>query len=554
MPTEHIKYTDNLRQGTDKLNTAIDAANAAETLMDTGILIIQEKTDEAVAIATDAAANADDKATMANQAATDANAAVTVVNDLVERVEGWEFLGEYNPTAAYVKNNSVRFNGASYIAILDTAGNMPTNLTYWSLIAQRGVDGTGAVASVEGNSPDVNGDVKIPAMATKQELQVIKDDAAMHRAESAMVTKSKRHISTSSSVVKPLITFIDDDGRDECFTYLKPLMDAKGFRACSAIISDSVGKTDYMSLGQIKGLRDSGWEIMSHSKTHPRLGDMSADMSYEELIDSYDYLKDNGIEVDGFVYPYGNQNAAVRTQTKEIYDYAFAGWGQNATPLQTTFIKRIVLGEDENLTLNNFKYRVDEAIQNKYWLVFCFHIAATSLAQRQILSELLDYIATKSGEVEVVTAREAINTFGNVYDSWNEETGEHFLIGSDNKQYASKPIINSLPLPADFTSGYIRYEKGANNLVLININLTKTANFSANSSIILGSMPVGFRPMFQPAPQKSFASDNGGSMVTSDIWAVLADGINIKLLATPTHTGNARNVITQLMYYAKPGE
>ncbi|MBO1515610.1 hypothetical protein, partial [Metabacillus bambusae] len=31
MPTEHIKYTDVLKQGTDKLNSAIDQANKAET-------------------------------------------------------------------------------------------------------------------------------------------------------------------------------------------------------------------------------------------------------------------------------------------------------------------------------------------------------------------------------------------------------------------------------------------------------------------------------------------------------------------------------------------
>jgi len=187
MPTEHIKYTDSLRQGTDKLNaaidlsnTAVDVADNAVTLMNEGIATIAVKTDEAIAIATVAAENADGKAEEANQAATNANAVVTVVSDLVEQVEGWEFLGEYNPSVTYMKNNSVRFNGSMYIAIADSTGNPPTNAAYWGLIAQRGVDGSGAVSSVEGELPDINGDVKLPTLATKQELQTVDIKLSSH--------------------------------------------------------------------------------------------------------------------------------------------------------------------------------------------------------------------------------------------------------------------------------------------------------------------------------------------------------------------------------------
>lgn len=50
----------------------------------------------------------------------------------------------YNPATAYVVNDVVYYNGSSYINILASTGIVPTNTTYWSLVAQKGIDGTGS--------------------------------------------------------------------------------------------------------------------------------------------------------------------------------------------------------------------------------------------------------------------------------------------------------------------------------------------------------------------------------------------------------------------------
>lgn len=38
----------------------------------------------------------------------------------------------------YVINDGVSYNGSSYVCILPTLGNIPTNTTYWDIMAQKG--------------------------------------------------------------------------------------------------------------------------------------------------------------------------------------------------------------------------------------------------------------------------------------------------------------------------------------------------------------------------------------------------------------------------------
>ena len=47
--------------------------------------------------------------------------------------------GEYDSSAYYERLNVVTYNGSSYVAIQNTHGNLPTNTTYWQLLAHSGV-------------------------------------------------------------------------------------------------------------------------------------------------------------------------------------------------------------------------------------------------------------------------------------------------------------------------------------------------------------------------------------------------------------------------------
>jgi hypothetical protein len=53
--------------------------------------------------------------------------------------------GTYNSATQYEKNDVVTYQGSSYVSLQATKGNVPTNTTYWQLIAEKGTKGdTGA--------------------------------------------------------------------------------------------------------------------------------------------------------------------------------------------------------------------------------------------------------------------------------------------------------------------------------------------------------------------------------------------------------------------------
>lgn len=64
--------------------------------------------------------------------------------------------GAYNGATAYVADDVVSYNGSSYICILASTGNLPTNTTYWNQMSQAGTNGTngtdvGTVITTQGD-------------------------------------------------------------------------------------------------------------------------------------------------------------------------------------------------------------------------------------------------------------------------------------------------------------------------------------------------------------------------------------------------------------------
>ncbi|MCP1159461.1 hypothetical protein [Bacillus infantis] len=98
--------------------------------------------------------------TNANAATEAANTSATNAQSLVDSSV---HLREYSSTTNYIKNNQVRHNGSTWRCMKNCIGVTPTEGEYWTLLAQRGIDGTGSVSSVGGISPDDNGNVPLVA-------------------------------------------------------------------------------------------------------------------------------------------------------------------------------------------------------------------------------------------------------------------------------------------------------------------------------------------------------------------------------------------------------
>ncbi|MFD2681219.1 hypothetical protein [Bacillus seohaeanensis] len=99
------------------------------------------------------------------QAISDVETATANANEAANEsqtlVDTYIHLGDYSSTTTYVVNNEVRYNGSTWRCIQDCTGVTPVEGVNWTLVAKRGMDGTGSVSSVNGSSPDQTGNVTI---------------------------------------------------------------------------------------------------------------------------------------------------------------------------------------------------------------------------------------------------------------------------------------------------------------------------------------------------------------------------------------------------------
>lgn len=137
-------------------NTATQSANVATQNANKATQDANQATQDAIT----AKNNADDATTNANNATIAANNATTSANNLVET---FVTKGQYNSTTTYSVNNIVLYNGSSWRCIKSSKGNTPSESEFWTLIAIKGVDGQGAVSTINGLSPDQSGNISITA-------------------------------------------------------------------------------------------------------------------------------------------------------------------------------------------------------------------------------------------------------------------------------------------------------------------------------------------------------------------------------------------------------
>lgn len=156
--------------------TATDRANTAATNADNKAALAQSAADTANAAATRAEAGATEAQTQANSAKTQAQAAesaATAANSAADRannaaagIEGWTGAIQW-VAGTYNKNNIVAYNGSTFQArkdgVTSTPPQPPVTNADWIVLALRGIDGTGAVSSVNHVLPDGDGNVVLTA-------------------------------------------------------------------------------------------------------------------------------------------------------------------------------------------------------------------------------------------------------------------------------------------------------------------------------------------------------------------------------------------------------
>ncbi|HET7060395.1 MAG TPA: polysaccharide deacetylase family protein [Candidatus Saccharimonadales bacterium] len=192
------------------------------------------------------------------------------------------------------------------------------------------------------------------------------------------------------------VSFTFDDGLASTYTNALPILSSYGLTGTDYVITGCVDMvtapntchantdTTYMSWQQIEQLQNAGWEIGSHTVTHPYLATSDATDGQpnvltpaqvtQELTQSRADLAAHGINATDISTPYGDYNNATLAEIAKYYatQRGFADQNNNDWGYTNDYIVNDFQVEGTT-TVAQVEAKIDDAIANNRWLVLTFH-------------------------------------------------------------------------------------------------------------------------------------------------------------------------------------
>lgn len=130
---------------------------------------------------------------------------------------------------------------------------------------------------------------------------------------------------------KPVvITF--DDGHQNVYDHAFPIMQEFDFPGVFYIVANRINNLqDFVNVEELKTMIDAGWEVGSHSYTHPDLTKNRSSWSYEIGQSKIDLQNALGVEITSFAYPFGAIDSSVVNQVSAHGYRAGIGLGLSTT-------------------------------------------------------------------------------------------------------------------------------------------------------------------------------------------------------------------------------
>ena len=154
-----------------------------------------------------------------------------------------------------------------------------------------------------------------------------------------------------------LLNLSFDDGADSDYKIVMPILEELNFKATFFITTGYIGKSGYMDWEQVKVLKKKGFDVQSHTRSHPLLGTLNKEKIKEELKTSKEIIEDKlGVEVKAISLPGGSFNKSVlETAFNCGYKYVFTSIpGLNS--LGSNVYNRLLITQKTSLI--NFKKNI----------------------------------------------------------------------------------------------------------------------------------------------------------------------------------------------------
>jgi peptidoglycan/xylan/chitin deacetylase (PgdA/CDA1 family) len=183
------------------------------------------------------------------------------------------------------------------------------------------------------------------------------------------------------------------------------------------IIAQSAGNPGRLTISDLLNAQALGWEIASHSYSHPNFLSLSYEQAAFELYYSKQYLASLGFDITNFVVPFSQWNVSLNSLALQYYNSVavgyYGGW-LNSYPVEDPYILSRYVVRDTT-TVQDIKNVVDSATAENKWLILMLHSIGTAPTgstdtywwSKENLDEIASWI--HSQDIAVVTQEQGIS-------------------------------------------------------------------------------------------------------------------------------------------------
>jgi peptidoglycan/xylan/chitin deacetylase (PgdA/CDA1 family) len=153
------------------------------------------------------------------------------------------------------------------------------------------------------------------------QMQYLKDHGYITVSTNTLTDFFDKGVAVPNNAV--ILTF--DDGYEDFYVNVLPILRQDGFKALLALPTGLVGNPGYLTWDEIGQAASSGVEIVNHTWSHADLSGNSAATDEKEVMTADGQLSSHGYNLNkAFVYPYGGyNNSAINLLQSHGYTMAF---------------------------------------------------------------------------------------------------------------------------------------------------------------------------------------------------------------------------------------
>ena len=198
----------------------------------------------------------------------------------------------------------------------------------------------------------------------------------------------------------------------EAFQYMKK----KDMAGSVGTITGQIGQQGYLTLKQMKEMKQAGWEFASHSRSTSGLLNASRLEVERKVVQAKQWLVDNGFETGAqyFIYPYGQYNKSLKNFISNHHKMGYRYMGTNSAG-SGYITEAMTASRGDGSNVEQAKKMVDIATLYNDLEIFTFHDIVANSDDNLAISpkefkEFVDYVDSKKN-VETLTLSEVEKRF-----------------------------------------------------------------------------------------------------------------------------------------------